>query len=58
MRARVSKSLTRKIDLYIEFVRLVNYSVLKNKALFGKKPHSEKLHKFQPSQDLWRLHGA
>jgi hypothetical protein len=52
MRPRVFKSLTRKIYLYIEFVDSLMIAFLQNKAHFGKKSHSEKLHKFQPSPDL------
>jgi hypothetical protein len=52
MRPRVFNWLTRKIDLYIEFVDSLMIAFLQNKVRFGKKTHSEKLNKFQPSPDL------
>ena len=46
IRPHVFNSLIRQIDLYIEFVDSLLIAFLQNKARFGKKPHSEKLHKF------------
>jgi hypothetical protein len=50
MRPRILNSLTRKIDLYIEVANSLKIAFLQGR--FGKKPHSEELHKFQPPADL------
>jgi len=48
MRPRVFNSLTRKIDLHIEFVDSLMIAFFQNKACFDKEKHSEKFNKFQP----------